>query len=249
MKAQLISDIHTELLDIWTELPRGDNSALDFLKSDADVLVVAGDLTDVDFLEQNILYLCDMFPHVVFVAGNHEYYHSTLKNVDSILENLTIKVSNFHWLNDGYVDIEGNRFIGGTLWFPENHLTTEPMLQSSVTDFRTIEGIEDKFDGVYRRHERTFRYLWDNVLEGDIVVTHHLPSSRSTPLRFMKSLLNCYFVVDMEDMIRARRPGVWMHGHTHDACSYVIDKTLVLCNPVGYYHEEKTFEERLIIEV
>ena len=31
----------------------------------------------------------------------------------------------------------------------------------------------------------------------------------------------------------------WIHGHTHDACDYMIGDTRVLCNPRGYIGHER----------
>lgn len=66
------------------------------------------------------------------------------------------------------------------------------------------------------------------------MVTHHLPSHRSTAARFVRSPLNRFFVCDVEPLIVDRQPRLWVHGHTHAAMDYRIGATRVVCNPLGY---------------
>jgi Icc-related predicted phosphoesterase len=47
--------------------------------------------------------------------------------------------------------------------------------------------------------------------------------------------LNRFFVNDMSDRINAKKPKLWVHGHTHDSCDYIAgERTRVVCNPKGY---------------
>ena len=51
---------------------------------------------------------------------------------------------------------------------------------------------------------------------------HHLPHARSIPQRFTGDLLNAAYASDLSDMIEARCPALWVHGHTHASCDYVV---------------------------
>ena len=82
-----------------------------------------------------------------------------------------------------------------------------------------------------------------------IIVTHHLPSVRSIPVRFSRSPLNPAFALDLEALITVYQPDLWIHGHTHDACDYRLGDTRVVCNPRGYPGEQTGFDAALLIEV
>lgn len=70
-----------------------------------------------------------------------------------------------------------------------------------------------------------------------VVVTHHFPSVRSCAARFMNDPVSAGFGSDLEALMG--HCGAWLHGHTHDSCTYVVDgrgpvATRVVCNPRGY---------------
>lgn len=73
-----------------------------------------------------------------------------------------------------------------------------------------------------------------DISSEDVVVTHRLPSYRSVAPQFAGSLLNCYFVNDVESEMIACGPKMWIHGHTHTCFDYFIAGTRVVCNPQGY---------------
>ncbi len=224
MKIKLISDIHCEFHD---DKGRGFATKLD--TEGIDVLVVAGDLGTVDTLHDVLKILCSRVPHVVYVAGNHEYYHSNRGVINRAMHKISKRYKNFHWLNNNDIVIDGQRFIGATMWFPDG--PGNWAWEGHMTDFKTIQG----FKGwVYRENDQTQMYLTNNVQEGDIVVTHHLPCTLSIGEQFKTSELNRFFVCDMSEVILDKKPSLWLHGHTHESCDYVVGDTRVICNPYGY---------------
>jgi predicted phosphodiesterase len=42
---------------------------------------------------------------------------------------------------------------------------------------------------------------------------------------------------------------VWIHGHTHTPCQYVVGDTRVICNPIGYPRERATARLDCCVEV
>jgi Icc-related predicted phosphoesterase len=147
MKIAVCSDLHLEFGPIVFEN-----------KDNVDVLILSGDifverdLMDrdptgiLDFRKSNMIHeffynCCNVFPFVVYVAGNHEHYHGdyahTLKEIKrklKYLPNLQV-LDKEHWdLHDEY------RFIGGTLWTDmnkEDPLTLHSMT-SRMNDFRCV---------------------------------------------------------------------------------------------------------------
>ncbi len=58
-----------------------------------------------------------------------------------------------------------------------------------------------------------------------------------------------FFRCDMVDLIRANKPRLWLHGHTHTPCDYDFHATRVICNPRGYPGERSDTYAPLEIEV
>jgi Icc-related predicted phosphoesterase len=76
----------------------------------------------------------------------------------------------------------------------------------------------------------------------DVVVTHHLPAFDRVPGRFARSAMNFFVCCDMASHVRERQPKLWIHGHSHDRCDYVLGKTRVVANPLGYPNEIRSLE-------
>lgn len=208
---------------------------------DVDVAVVAGDLSIFSHLDMNIKMFCDKYPNVVYVTGNHEYYHSTFERIDEIVRELELKIANFHFLNNDRVVIDGQPFIGGTLWFPRS--TAAGMYKHMLNDFACIPSCDPI---AYERYEETVEFFENNMEENDIVVTHHLPTYKSVDQRYATSPLNCYFACDLDDMIKDKKPSHWLHGHTHHNCDYLHHSTHIAANPFGYPGENHFYDDSFI---
>lgn len=90
---------------------------------------------------------------------------------------------------------------------------------------------------VYEECKKAISFLEKNIKERDIVITHHLPSHRSVHPKWKGSLLNNFFVCNLENLILRKKPAYWIHGHTHEEFFYKIGNTTVICNPLGYRNE------------
>jgi hypothetical protein len=130
------------------------------------------------------------------------------------------------------------------LWTPR--LQGIERLEPLLNDFRLIADAPDALD---RENEQSMRWLEEVVCPDDIVVSQHLPSPRSTHARHAGSPINCFFVCDIEHLIVARQPRLWIHGHTHESMDYRIGCTRVLCNPYGYEGVETnpSFDRSLVL--
>jgi Icc-related predicted phosphoesterase len=238
MNIQVMSDLHFEF---HRDAGCAFVDSLD--PTGVDVLVVAGDLAPLELLPDALRLLCDHYKSadVVFVAGNHEFYGARPWSVSFFREE-QLRWPNLHWLENSAVTIKGQRFVGCTLWFRES---TAPR---GLSDFEVIKDFEP---WVYEQNARSVKYLEREVRRSDVVVTHHLPSSRSVALQYAGSSLNDYFVCDVERLIFDRQPALWLHGHTHASCKYALDATFVVCNPFGYARREENpdFNPRCIVEI
>ena len=225
MKIQVTSDNHVEFLRNKQKFARK-------LPVNADILIVAGDLGTISCVRGALTALCDNFKHVLFVAGNHEFYGSSFPQVRAILREYEEKHPNFHYLDRDVIEIDGQRFVGCTMWFPmtpqAETLTNQLNDFYQISNFRMEVGSENEMDR---------KFLEREVRKGDVVITHHAPSEQSAPDRYKGDPLNCFYITNMERFICGVEPKLWIHGHMHNSSDYMIHKTRIICNPGGYIHE------------
>jgi len=238
MKLSYFSDVHCEF--------HKDNGKkfLASLPSESDVTVIAGDLCSYNQIESSLEQLSLQHKQVVYVLGNHEYYNSSLHGVRDIIADC--EYDNVHILNNSLIEINGRRILGTPLWFqnePENVLH-----HGRMSDFQAIE---DFSEWVYEENFQARRFLENNLKEGDVVVTHYLPSYASIDPLYKSSDLNRFFVCNMEELILDTKPSVWVHGHTHSSVDYMLGDTRVVCNPFGYsnYQTNRNFSLDTLIQL
>ena len=54
--------------------------------------------------------------------------------------------------------------------------------------------------------------------------------------------MNAFFICDMAPQVREYQPKLWIHGHSHDRCDYLLGATRVVANPLGYPNEPRSLE-------
>ncbi|HVH46818.1 MAG TPA: metallophosphoesterase [Labilithrix sp.] len=243
MRIQYLSDLHFEF--------HADDGA-SFVESldpqDIDVLVVAGDFAVGKGIGPALDRICTRYrcAVVVYVHGNHEFYGCTRAEVLAITRAAADRNPNLRWLDGDVTVIDGVRFLGVPLWF--SRLGAVQRLKRAMTDFDEIRGFED---WVYAENARAIELLERELQPEDVVVTHYLPVRASIAPHWSSSPLNPFFLCDVEALIRARRPALWIHGHTHSSVDVVVGSTRVLCNPFGYVRRElnRAFREDAAVEI
>lgn len=246
MKIQLMSDLHFEY---HSDGGRAWINNLD--SSNVDVLILAGDIAEVkgQALSRVLNQICDLYPQIVFVPGNHEYYGSTIEEAHQAFDRLNDK-SNLHVLRGDTVVIADQRFIGATLWFTQRDDPTQAMWQQRLNDFHKIGG--DFESWVYEQAKIDAQYLHNQINVGDIVVTHHIPSPRGVAPRWQSSIedFGRFFVHKLPEYL-VKKSKVWCHGHGHDSVQSTDHNHLLIANPFGYLNHEvnPAFDDRLLIEV
>lgn len=239
MRILIASDLHFEF-----HPDRG--AALVESLAPADVLVCPGDAAVAPLLGDALGLLLERYAHVIFVAGNHEFYRSGLSAVRRALRALDERIESFHYLERSECRIDGRRFVGATLWFPPK--LGDRLFQPFASDFRLIA---DARPGIYDEHAAARRYLETNLSDDAIVVTHHLPHRRSLPALLAHSPLNRFVFSDLAELIESRQPPLWIHGHAHTSSDYEIGRTRIVCNPFGYVGREQNphFRRDLVLDV
>jgi predicted phosphohydrolase len=229
LRFQIISDLHLEFH------PDGGQrllSSMDF--KDSDALLVAGDLCSAKTIESSLKLLCGACPKpILYIPGNHEYYGSSFAKVDAFLNSLELAHPQLRVLNNKVVTVAGQRILGTPLWFPDQ--AGNRGYEGMLNDFRVIRGFRRD---VYAAHALACQFLDGELHQGDVVVTHHLPSQQSVAPRFQSSPLNRFYVSPLDALIVDRQPALWVHGHTHDSTDYALGRTRVVCNPYGYLGHE-----------
>jgi hypothetical protein len=242
--------ILTVLSDLHFEFHRdgGRSFTADLLGDDLDLVLLAGDIAVGPGIPDALAILCEHFSRaaVAYVHGNHEFYGATRGEVVDWTTEAAVASPNLYPLERGVVELGGRRILGATLWFGRS--PEAERFKLAMNDFRVIRELER---WVYDENQRTIAWLEQELREGDIVMTHHLPSQRSVAPQWEHSPLNRFFVCDLEALIVARRPALWVHGHTHCSMDYPLGGTRIVCNPFGYARHEENggFDPRLRIEI
>ena len=243
MRLRILSDLHLEF--------HRDNGA-SFIKDqkdkDYDVLILAGDITTEKHLGE-VLSLWRKSVgdrNIVYVPGNHEYYDSSISKVQNTFDAWSKQDNKLHVLDNSQVTIDGVKFVGSTLWFA--HSGKPERGDEDLNDFHLIGGFRN---WISQQAKDSAQYLKDNVKEGDIVITHHLPHPKSIHPRFAGSYLNKYFLHDVSDVVENSAAKLWVYGHTHSSFDFTVSKTRLVCNPFGYlrYEQNSEFKEKLTIEI
>jgi Icc-related predicted phosphoesterase len=284
MKIAIASDIHLEFGDIDIT-----NDA------QADVLILSGDIcvaADLDMRDRrqtesgfarwrsemfhDFFERCTAnFPHVIYIMGNHEYYHSDFATALGDMRKKLAHLSNLYILEREIKVIDDVTFIGGTLWTDMNNSDALTLyhMRTMMNDFRVIQNSDipvhfrtqegefktrvAKFspEDAVTEHVKMKEYIQVvTAMLGKntnkyVVVGHHAPSRRSTHEMYAHdTIMNGGYSSDLDEFIMDRpQIKLWTHGHTHHVFDYMIGETRVVCNPRGYYgHEARADEWKLL---
>ncbi len=244
MQIEIVSDLH---------LTFDKDQGVDYLtslipKEETRILVVAGDVGESHWWLQAKQYLdilCDKYPHVLFVAGNHDYYGTTLPEGDERFRELDNLIENFHFIERELFELDGVKFAGCSLWFKEDSKSFR--YERLMNDFGMIPDLKPE---VYDRNKASVEFLRHDVpKDTDVVITHHMPSQRSVHRKYAGNVCNRFFLCAIDDIILDLQPKYWIHGHTHTPCQYNLGDTRVVCNPRGYLGENPGPYAPVVVEI
>ena len=243
--------------DVHSEFDRGEHSMFDVQEQPDDkdtVLVLPGDVDSSRFVKHRLKALGERFKAVIFVAGNHEFYGTSIISFLDKMEKFN-REGNVHFLNNSSVVIDGVVFLGGTMWtsMGEETLSKEELEELErlglewMNDFRhiTIKNRQTPFLPYYWRalHRKTKKFIQEELTKHKdkttVVVTHHAPSFQSIDSFHTKDHLKRYYASDLESFIKEFKPNYWFHGHIHTQKDYKVGDTRILCNARGYFSKDE----------
>jgi predicted phosphodiesterase len=285
MKITVVSDLHLEFADCF-DIKNADNADVLILSGD---IMIAEDLHDHPHFDFNpyshgafadlgrkqqrvatfrdfLKRMSNLFPHVVYVAGNHEFYNGKFHKGIQYLKDECAKFPNVHFLERDCVKIEDVTFVGGTLWTNMNKgdPLTLHAVRDMMNDFRIIKNDAKGFTPLKPadtaiRHRETLDYIRSVIAEKHdekfVVVGHHSPSFQSVHEQYKNEhLMNGAYHSDLSEFIMDHpQIKLWTHGHTHHTFDYVIGETRIVCNPRGYhsdgYSEDTGWNPNIILEI
>ncbi len=229
MRLAILSDTHFEF-----HMDQGATFIKEFQATaeQADVIVHAGDSSHFAGLENALRGLCSYGKPLVYVSGNHDFYGADRERVSRLRERLARELPNLHWLRDSTVTLQGQRFVGSTLWFRQTpYVILHPY---STNDGKAIRGF---WSWLSSTEQAARAYLTKTLTPQDIAVTHYLPCAQAAHPKWQHSTINGFFQNDMSPVLAGGRPKIWVYGHTHDFRDTMLtEHTRGICNPFGYAH-------------
>lgn len=239
------------------------------------VLLLAGDIALADRTESTLVpfldSLTERFRDILYIPGNHEYYHSSLMRADDKLKAACARYSNVHYMQEKFMVIDDVMFIGATLWtdFDGGNPIASMTAHQSMNDFNYIRTgpatlpYERKMRpldvmGINAQHRK---FIEDSLKTAHrsgnkaVVFTHHSPTMQSCTGAYPAGPLDyAYYNTRMDDLIMEYGPALWVHGHSHHPIDFMMGETRMCSNPRGYSrdphgHEGLGFNDQLVIQV
>lgn len=146
MKIALASDLHLEFGTISLENEGADVLILsgDILVAqrlaDRDVYNIMGEATQSNRYHTFMQECCARFPHVIYVAGNHEHYDGDFATTLPHLREKFSYLKNLYILDKEMKIIDDVTFVGGTLWTNMNNMDSLTLyeVKNKMNDFRIV---------------------------------------------------------------------------------------------------------------
>lgn len=251
MKLKIVSDLHIEFLgkaiheafhDVYGKYLTNHEQA--------DTLIIAGDLAPASMLPHLHVYLAQyikQYKHVIYIAGNHEYYGVTLLQGNTFCQSFADRYPNMHYLDCTAVELDGINFIGAPLWFPKPSPVEALRLQGMLNDLHMIHDLKGFID---------IDVQWSLAVEAiqyhakpdmkNILITHHAPTERiSNELGYSSSVgFGAELPFDTSNIT------AMICGHIHTRGVFQTSQgNHVHVNAFGYFGHQELNDLPLCIEV
>lgn len=270
MKIQIFSDLHAGVAPLKPIA----------VARNVDLVVVAGDVAEgAQRAFATLRAIVPVAVPVVFVMGNHEYYHRFFGEELALARALAPNF-NVHLLENDCIVVDGGavRIAGASLWTDyrmfgdSNAPAAMHAARVGMNDHRLI-GWKRKPWERFRPQEAALLHAASRAFfvetfaapfEGfaTVAVSHPAPHLRSVHARFENDILSAAFASTFLDELNSgqqvcagqpiatiKPPDIWIHRHVHDSVDYRVGLTRVIANPHGYGRENADFDPALVVEV
>ena len=265
VKIQILSDLHNEFL-------RNDKPHIQHLwggsipATDADVVILAGDIdTGAQGMAWAIAESVRLAKPVIYVLGNHEFYHQEYAGLKHKIELLSHD-TNVHYLDCNVYVLNEVRFIGATLWTDYEADAHTPRdlamltIDRSLADHRVIKYKSGAANRKFRPSDalalhQAERHWIEAQLSipfagKTVVVTHHGPHAVCQHPNFPVGELSGAFHSDLSDLIEEHDIALWIYGHTHANLDVDVANTRIFSNQAGYPGENAAgFDASQLVEI
>lgn len=246
-KVQVVSDLH---IDWLTEAEAINLANKITYVSDADYLVIAGDLAEIksnitfNKTKQFLRALHTAYKSIIYIPGNHEYYGLSENEVKEKFDELKAEVINLVCSTEPFEFIEKDNgqilLACATGWYPYHPTLASIIRSKRIGDYLIKEGTtaEDLIEFTSFKNTEAAQFFAST--NAPIWVMHHLPCSLCVDDAYLGHPLNPFFVAQIGAVLKKKQPQVLIHGHSHKAKRLRIPPTEVICNPYGYPSEPNT---------
>ena len=237
LKIKVLSDIHLEF------------SQFEIEKDDCDMLILCGDVCEIVNTTLFLTFIekcCSIFDEVIYIPGNHEYYNSSIQEVNNFLKN--IKYKNFIYLNEKTFRYHNIVFIGAVLWSNISNENSKK-IQNHINDYRLIRNFTvEESNALHNKHKVFIDKNLDTYRDFiKVVITHHTPLIHNTSHpKFDNSFTNEAFSTDLSPIVK--KADYWICGHTHYCNDFMFESCRVILNCKGYSNN-KNFDSKKFISL
>eukprot|EP01113_Clastostelium_recurvatum_P017762 TRINITY_DN2096_c0_g1_i1.p1 TRINITY_DN2096_c0_g1~~TRINITY_DN2096_c0_g1_i1.p1 ORF type:complete len:530 (+),score=106.55 TRINITY_DN2096_c0_g1_i1:81-1670(+) len=255
IRIQVCSDTHVEFGGSRYIEPRAPN------------LILAGDIgvaADPDRYGAFVLEQAAKFERVFVLAGNHEYYKSTIEEAESAIQRVCDELPNVVFLNRSHAILTNGprsiKLLGAVLW-TDITKEQEEGIQRRVNDYRRIKNNKGEGLTVHdtrAMHQEDVAYLTREInqarlnKEEVVVATHHAPllgDGCGYPDEWDSEISSMIGTPSVGQCLFGPPVLAWVYGHTHWFHDMTLASTRVVNNPHGYPQDKMPYKNDFVIEV
>jgi len=248
MKVQIISDLHLEFHKRFPRIPPKE-----------DILILAGDIGKINYpnFEPFLEYLSENWKLIIYVFGNHEFYHSS-KTIYTLMEEYKLlfsKYPNIKLLEDDTYETEDYLFYG-SLFLPKvsvPYTNCFKQIKEKNKKNWTVPISLETWNHLHQNYQISLKNRLNNLPDKKIIIITHYPlliNGTSHPKYLDDSLEKKEnFAVDF-DFGKVTHQITCIAGHTHYSYDFLTENGIrFISNQVGYIEEEIDFKEDLVFEI
>lgn len=216
-------------------------------------IIITGDIGDGRSLEHNLNTLAESTDSTIyFITGNHDYYHSSFKRTQEIIDHCVLENPNLVYLPKSWVVglSSDTCIIGPEGWYDGKIVPDLVFTPFVLNDFSHIKDLSNRSKGdtilEFQKRandglEQLKKMLNDAVksYEKIIILSHPAPFGRMTQFSEIQPFYvwydaGCY----VADFVREhpKHKFLWLSGHTHNYAEFNLDNLNCYSQGAEYFY-------------